>query len=396
MHPLFKRLSLVLALGLLIAGAGCGEHSAGPPAEAPKVTVQHPEVRAIRDYDEYNGWLDPAETVEVRARVRGHIHKVLFKDGAVVPKDAPLFELDPRPFEVEIAQAQEKLKVFEAQKEAADKEEARLRELLSKGGASKRQVEKAEADVKSFDAQIAATKEEVKRRKLDLEDYARIRAPIAGRTSRALLTVGNLVNAGGSDPVLTTIVSIDPIYVYFYIDERSLQRYQKSRQDKEKGGKAPESVRAMKLPFSFRLDTEQGFPHEGVLNFADNKVDPNTGTILVRGRVDNKDDKLTPGSRVRVRIAVTDEYKATLVPDTAILSDQDKRYVLVVDDKNIVHRRNVTLGRLLEKDGMRVILGGGGSGEGLAPTDQVIVDGLQRARINYPVTPAGPGDKAKG
>jgi RND family efflux transporter MFP subunit len=391
MHPHFKRLSPGLVLGLVLIAAGCGEEATGPPPEPPRVTVQHPEVRKIKDYDEYNGWLQAAETVEVRARVRGHITKVLFKDGDIVAKDAPLFELDPRPFEVEIAQASEKLKVYEAQKEAAEKEEARLKELLTKGGASKRQVEKAEADVKSLEAQIAASKEEVKRRKIDLEDYSRIRAPIQGRISRALLTVGNLVNAGGSDPVLATIVSIDPIYVYFNIDERSLQGYQRILRDKTKG-QSPKSIRTLKLPFSFRLDTEQGFPHEGVIDFADNKVDPGTGTVQVRGRVDNKDGQLVPGSRVRVRIALSDAYKATLVPDTAILSDQDKRYVLVVDDKNVVHRRNVTLGKLLD-DGMRVILPSHGSGEDLAPTDRVIVEGLQRARINYPVTPAAPPDK---
>jgi RND family efflux transporter MFP subunit len=372
---------------VLLAG-GCNEHQAGPPSEPPRVTVAKPITdRWTTDYDDYNGWLQPAETVEVRARVRGHITKIDFKDGDVVEKDARLFELDPRPFEVEIAKANEKQKVYEAQKVAAVKEAARLKELEPKGAASKKQVEKAEADVDSLEAQIAGAKEEVKRRELDLKDYSRIRAPIAGKISRALLTVGNLVNAGGTDPVLTTIVSIDPIYVYFNVDERSMQRYQKTRLGHDKAAKALEPIRNLKLPFKFRLDTEEGWPHEATLDFADNKVDPNTGTIQVRGRVDNKDGQLTPGSRVRVRIAVSDKYKPILVPDTAILSDLSERYVLVVDDKNKVHRRDVTLGRLLD-DGMRVILPGNTPGEGLTASDRVIVDGLQRARIDYPVTPS--------
>jgi multidrug efflux system membrane fusion protein len=388
MSTCIKRVSTILVLSLAVFGTGCNEKEAGPPPEPPRVTIAKPvNDRWITDYDEYNGWLEPAETVEVRARVRGHIVKIHFKDGDVVEKDAPLFDLDPRPFQVEIARASEQQKVYEAQKEAAVKEEARLKELEPKGAASKKQVEKAEADVKSLEAQISSAKEEVKRRKLDLEDYAQIRAPITGKIGRAMLTVGNLVNAGGSDPLLTTIVSIDPIYVYFYVDERSLQRYEKTKRDKAKGSKGSEPIRNRKLPFTFRLDTEEGFPHKGIINFADNKVDPTTGTILVRGTVDNKDGQLTAGSRVRVRIPVSDKYKPILIPDTAILSDQSNRYVLVVDDKNIVHRRNVTLGRLLD-DGMRVILPGKGPEEGLTPSDRVIVEGLQRARINYPVTPS--------
>ena len=218
-------------------------------------------------------------------------------------------------------------KALDAQKNAAEKDVARYRELVKSGGASKQQLEKAEADAAAYDAQIEAKNEEVKQFQLDLE-YSRITAPIAGRISRAMLTEGNLVNAGGSDPLLTTIVALDPIYVYFSGERAALQRYMQTH-PKE----ATEFVRRRcarrKSPFRFGLDSDKGYPHAGMLDFADNRVDPNTGTIQVRGVVDNKQGLFVPGSRVRVRVPVSDPYSAVLVPDTAILSDQDKRYLLV-------------------------------------------------------------------
>ena len=212
---------------------------------------------------------------------------------------------------------------------------------------------KAEADAQSYRRRIAAKMQEVERCKLDLK-YSKITAAIAGKISKAMLTEGNLVNAGGSDPLLTTIVAIDPIYVDFNVDERAMQRYQEigaSRQGKDK----QQSLREQKIPFSFGLDTEKGFPHEGHLVFADNKYTEGTGTILVRGVAENPDGRLIPGSRVRVRVPVSDKYAATLVPDTAVNTDQDQKYLLIVGEDNVVKRQNVRLGRLLD-DGMRVIL----------------------------------------
>ena len=180
------------------------------------------------DYDQYNGWLDAADTVEVRARVRGHIDKIHFTDGQIVKKGDLLFELDPRPFEAAVQRQRDLKDISQSQLVAAQKEEARLKELLDPRGASQSQVEKAEADTLTLQAQIKAADQEIVRAGLDLE-YSRITAPLAGRISRAMLSVGNLVNAGGSDPVLTTIVSIDPVYIYFSVDERALQRYQQER-----------------------------------------------------------------------------------------------------------------------------------------------------------------------
>ena len=206
------------------------------------------------------------------------------------------------------------------------------------------------------------------------------RPDLPGEISRAMLTEGNLVNAGGSDPLLTTIVSIDPIYVDFNVDERAMQHYQEigaGRQSKDKQQLAPRAKDSVPL----RPGHGEGFPHEGRLVFADNKYAEGTGTILVRGVANNPDGRLIPGSRVRVRVPVSDKYAATLVPDTAVNTDQDQKYLLIVGEDNIVKRQNVRLGRLLD-DGMRVILE-----PELKANEWIIVEGMELARLNYPVEP---------
>jgi RND family efflux transporter MFP subunit len=367
---------------LLATASGCGR---GPSATAqlgpPKVSVGHPVVRDLVDEDDYNGWLDASQTVEVRARVRGYIQKVCFQDGDLVQRDQLLFELDPRPFQIAIDQGLLQARAFEAQRVAAEKAVVRGRELRKSGAVALEEMEKSEAEMLSYAAKVAATNEEVKRHQLDLE-FSRIAAPIGGRIGRARLTEGNLVDAGGTDPVLTTIVAVNPVYVYFAIDERSLQRYQKSGGQRQ-GDKAAESLRAQKIPFQFGLDADEGYPRQGIIDFADNRVDPATGTIEVRGVAQDGQGMLTPGSRVRVRIPVSAKYPATLVPDTAVNTDQDQKYLLVVDGQNLVKRRKIRPGRLLD-DGMRVVLS---AQPELKKEDRIIVEGLQSARLNYPVEP---------
>jgi RND family efflux transporter MFP subunit len=351
----------------------------------------HPEKRELSDHEEFNGWMAADKSVEVRARVKGHIKKIHFTDGMYVKKGDLLFELDPRPFKAEIDRSNDNLKIYEAQKVAADKEETRLRLLQTKGGASVQQVEKAEADALALAAQISATKNEIITKELDLE-YSRITADIAGRVSKAEMGEGNLVNAGGSDPLLTTIVSVDPIQVNFNVDERSMQRYAKSvGAQGENLSDLLANMKDRKSKFTFALDGETGFEHEGELRFGDNRVDTATGTIQVYGIVPNPNGMFVPGSRVRVRLTIGKPYAATLVPDTAILSDQDKRYVLIVDEKNTVRRRDVTLGAITD-DGMRAILPAARLAAGESVADwEVIVDNLQRARLNYPVDAEMPG-----
>jgi RND family efflux transporter MFP subunit len=217
----FARHALVAILSLHMMGCGSEPNVATP--EAPRVTVKHPEQRELSDHEEFNGWMAADKSVEVRSRVKGHIKEIHFTDGQYVKKGDLLFELDPRPFQAEIDRSKNNLKIYEAQKTAADKEEARLRLLQTKGGASVQQVEKAEADALALAAQISATESEIVTKELDLE-YSRITADIAGRVSKAEMSAGNLVNAGGSDPLLTTIVSVDPIQINFNLDERSIQR----------------------------------------------------------------------------------------------------------------------------------------------------------------------------
>ncbi len=378
----YRKFCLILLL--LASTSGC-RPAAEPPARLPRVTVAHPEVRQLRDEDDYNGWLQASQTVDVRAQVRGHIEKIDFKDGDLVTKGQKLIELDARPFIAARNAARAQEDALKAKEAAAKKNVARTSELLTRKAISQSEFEQIEADALALGAEINAKAQEVARDDLDIE-YSLITAPIGGRIGRAMLTEGNLVNAGGTDPVLATIVDADPIYVYFNIDERSLQRYQKSDVDK-KDRKQASSLRELKLPFSFGLDTDKGFPHDGTIDFANNKVDQSTGTIEVRGVAPNPGLRLVSGARVRVRMPVSDKYQALLVPDTCVLTDQDRRYLLVLGKDNVVLRRDVALGRLLD-DGMRVVLGPAEEGgPSITAKDWVITLGLQRARVNYPVEP---------
>jgi RND family efflux transporter MFP subunit len=366
--------------------SGCSAPSEAQQLPTPKVTVERSQQRELVDHDEYNGWAEASATVDVRSRVRGHVVAVKFVDGSFVDVDQPLFELDPRPFQAELDRASEQVKIAQAQQYAAERDELRVRDLLTRNAATQSEVEKFEAVRKTWDAQVAAGKEEVRRRNLELA-YATIKAPISGKIGKAMITEGNLVNAGGSDPVMTTIVATDPIYVTFSVDEPALLRYRERRKNAAGEPEKLPQLEDVPIPFEFALASDQGFPNQGMLDFADNRLDPTTGTIQVRGRVKNPDGRFIPGSRVRVRVAVSKPYQGMLVPDTAILSDLDQRYVLVLNENNIVTRKNIRPGKLLG-DGMRVVLSGRDDSD-LRADEWVIVEGLQRARINDAVEPFG-------
>jgi len=377
-HLFFRPTRIVMILGCIVATGCNGKKPADKPKEAPRVTVAHPVVRTLTDEENYNGWLEAYKTVDVRARVRGHITKVHFQDGDLVTEGkTPLFDIDEAPFQAQLAQTEAQVKSLESQEVSAQKDFERNKILITKNAVSQQDLDKSEADAKSFGAQIMAKKAEAERTRLDLK-YAKIIAPLTGKIGKANLIAGDLVNAGGSDPLLTTIVTVDPVYVDFNVDERSIQRYQQansSRPDKQK------SLREREIKFSFGLDTEKGFPHEGTLVFADIKYAEGTGTILVRGVAENKDGLFIPGSRVRVRLPVGDKYSSTLVPDAAMNTDQKQKYLLVVGDDKLVKRLNVEPGRLLD-DGMRVILA-----PKLKADTWIITEGMERARLNYPVEP---------
>jgi RND family efflux transporter MFP subunit len=385
-HHRARLAGLLLLTAALVTG--CSKE--GPPAgsaEAVKAGVMHPVARDLTSAVEFNGWMQPDKIQEVRSRVRGHIKKVNFTDGQIVKKGELLFEIDPRPFQAALDAANAHVKAADAELELATKEYARYAGLARTGAATKEDLEVWTAKQHVAAAEKTKAKAAVEQTELDLE-YSRITADITGRIGKAELTEGNLVNAGGSDPLLATIVSTDPMRIYFNVDERSLQRY--ARSVNATGKNVTELLAALKdskVDFTFALEGETGFKHTGRLAFSDNRIDPQTGTIQLYGTVPNKDGFFVAGARVRVRLATGKPSPALLVPETAILADQDQQYVLIADKDNVVRRRNVTLG-VLTDDGMRAVRPADKLPEGEKPEDWwVIVDNLQRVRLNYPIDP---------
>ena len=355
----------------------------------------HPVSKDLTSYAEFNGWLQANETQEVRARVRGHIKSVNFNNGQEVKKGELLFELDPRPFESSLAAARAQVKIAEAQVEPGDQGSQTARTSGSHGGGHEARNRSLAGPAARRSRREGQGRDRGPGTGCSNIEFSRITADIDGRIGKAELTVGNLVNAGGSDPLLTTINSITPMRVYFNIDERSLQFY--ARNVKAAGKTVSETVENLRkkpIDFNFELDGETGFTHTANLVFIDNKIDQNTGTILVYGTAENADGFFQPGSRVRVRLPTGQPYQALLVPETAILADQDKRYILIADEKNTVRRRNVMLG-VLTDEGMRAIQPADTLAKGEEPKNWwVMVDNLQRARVNYPIDPQKPPQEA--
>ena len=368
---------LFALVGLLPAGCGSGNP---PVAESPPpaVTVSSPVEREVVDYDAYEGRIAAIQSVEVRARVRGHLVKVSFQDGQMVKEGDPLFEIDPRPYKASLDAAEAQKASAEASLALAKAEYDRAYGLVRKNAASREELDVWTAKQATATAERQKALAAVEQAKLDLE-YTKIAAPINGKISRSLVDVGNLVNAGGGETLLTTITSVDPMYVYFNVDERSLLRYRRAfHKDKaEKDTEVP--IKDLKIPIEVALEGERGYPHEGVIDFADNRVDPGTGTFQVRGVLPNPRRLLDAGMRARVRVPVSDKYKALLVTDRAIATDQNVKYLYVVDANNVAKRRDVQLGRMI--DDLRVIE------KGLNPGDQVIINGIQRVRPEMTVDP---------
>ncbi len=344
----------------------------------PRVTVAHPSLRELVDYDQYNGWLEAAEVVDLRARVSGYLLSIDFEPGQVVEAGAPLFTIDPRQIQSEVDRTAADVSRWEAELKRANASLTRAEKLIANGTITQEEYDRTVADHGVAKASLRSAQAAWEAANLNLE-FTRITAPIAGRASRNLISRGNLVRA--DDTLLSSITSLDPFHCYFYIDERSMQRYQRNRRPPEPAaGDAP--ARAA-IPFEFGLETDEGFPRRGTIDFADNRVDASTGTIQVRGVAENSERLLVSGARVRIRVPVSSPYRATLAPETALLSDHDRKYLLVVNPHGIVVRRDVRIGRL-EADGMRVVLNSATGEPALLADDWVIVRGLQTARVNYP------------
>jgi multidrug efflux system membrane fusion protein len=360
---------------LAVALSGCGDK---PPAQAaappPSVTVAQPTKRTVTDWDEFTGRFEAVEEVQVRARVGGFVNSVEFRDGAIVRTGDLLYVIDARPFEAVALQADGQLADARARAELARRELDRALTLNQTQAVSDSVVDQRRQALQAARAAQTQAEGALKAAQLNVE-FTHVVAPITGRVSRHLVTVGNLVQGSeGNSTLLTSIVSLDPIYIYFDMDETTYIK--NSRLWFE--GKRPSS-RESPNPVQVALTGETKPSHEGKMDFIDNRLDLSTGTLRGRAVIPNKDLSILPGQFGRVRLIGSAPYEALLVPDTAVATDQSRKIVFVVKEDDTVEARAVTLGPLDE--GLRVIR------EGLKPEDRVIVEGLQRARVGAKVSP---------
>jgi RND family efflux transporter MFP subunit len=341
---------------------GCADQPPAPPPP-PAVTVAAVPVREVTDWDEFTGRFEAVDAVEIRPRVSGYIRAVAFAEGKQVRKGEVLFEIDPRPYQADLARAEAQLEQAKTGAELAGREVARARRLLAVQAISREEFDSRTSAEAQGGATVRAAEAAVRTARLNLE-WTRVRSPIAGRVGRAEVTAGNLVQAGPpSATLLTTVVSLDPIYVSFEGDEQSYLKYAALAGSEVLVG----------------LADEDGFPHEGRVNFVDNQLNPETGTIRARAVLSNADRRFTPGLFARVKLAGGRRYRAPLVVDRAVGTDQDKKFVLVLGADSTVDYRPVQLGPLV--DGLRVVTAG------LQPGERVVINGLQRVRPQMKVTP---------
>jgi RND family efflux transporter MFP subunit len=368
--------SVAGVVGVLLLG--CAEPNQYQPPPPPSVSVSQPIQRTVEQFFEETGTTEAVETVLVRARVTGFLQEKRFEAGADVKKGDILYIIEPRPFEAAVAAANAELQVKQVELTTATTEYQRELQLLEKEATTDRNVTVAKAEMDGAAAAVEAAKAALDRAQLDLE-YTEVRAPISGRVAKTLVKIGNLVD-GTEATHLTTVISYDSIYATFNISERALlvlmKKYPDHGTDDEKQKEADKEDPA-KLFLSRAGD--KGFPYEGVFNYADLAVDQSTGTYLIRGLFENEKREIVPGLFVRIRVPVGVQENALLVPERAVGADQGGRYLLVVNDEDVVERHKVDVGA---KHGDMVIIT-----EGLSATDRVIIDGVQRGRPGTKVTP---------
>jgi len=368
----------VLAVARLPAQAG----DAQPPApQAAVVDVAEVVRRTIIDWRSYSGRLEAVDRVEIRPLVSGTLTAVHFQDGAMVKKGDVLFTIDPRPYAAEVARMEAQLAAAKARQAYTASELARGERLLADNAIAKRDFEEKQNAAREAAANLQAAQAALAAARLNLE-YTRIKAPVSGRISRALVTVGNVVAAGAASAPLTTLVSTERLYTAFDIDEPTYLKI--ARASRAAGGV---------IPVSMGLADDEGYPRRGTVSFIDNKLDVTSGTIRVRAIFDNPDGQLIPGLYARVRVGTGQPRDALLIDDRAVGTDQDKRFVLVLDEANRTRYRQVRLGAVTE--GLRVVEAGLEAGE------RIVVNGLQRVRPGEPVAPrlvpmAGAGGSLAG
>lgn len=368
-----------MTLATLVVSCGEGERQGGAPPP-PAVTVAQPVKRKVFDVDEYVGRFTAVNSVEVRARVSGYLEGLHFKDGQMVKQGDLLFTIDKRPFQNAAQQARANLTQAKSNLAYTESDLARGQQLLRDKTITEQTFEQRSQAFRNSQAAVSGAEGAVRQAELDLE-FTELRAPINGRIGDRHVSPGNLVTGGaaGNTTLLATIVSTNPIHFEFTFDEASYLRYERL----SKSGSDVAS-RGAGVPVALKLIDEHDFDHQGNMDFVDNVIDRSTGTIRGRALFDNPKGVFTPGMFARVRVPASPPYEALLVPDTAVGTEQTRKFLLVVDGDNTVRQKHVTLGQLTS-DQLRVIK------EGLGPDDRVVVSGLMRARAGQKVTPQQKG-----
>jgi membrane fusion protein, multidrug efflux system len=363
---------MVVCSGLILVSCGKGGGPQAPPP--PQVSVAQVLEKRVKDWDEFTGRLQAVETVEIRPRVSGYIDKVAFTEGSLVKRGTLLFVIDPRPYQAEYNRAAADLKRFKTALELGRIELARVQRLKDSGAVSEEELDERKSTVAQSEANVAGSAAALEAASLNL-NFTKVTSPVDGRVSRAEVTRGNLVTGGtNGGTLLSSVVSMDPIYLYFDADEQSFLRYTKMA----RSGERPSS-RDSGSPVQVGLANEEGFPHSGTVDFVDNQLNPQTGTIRARAVLQNKDGQFTPGLFARVQLLGSGEYSAILIDDRAVNTDQSQKYVLLLGANNQIEYRKVKLGRVV--DGLRVVQ------EGLKAGDVIIVNGAQRVHPGITVTP---------
>jgi membrane fusion protein, multidrug efflux system len=366
--------TLFVVAGSSLIVASCGK-SAGPQAPPPpQVSVAQVIEKRVKDWDEFTGRLQAVETVEIRPRVSGYIDKVAFTEGSLVKRGTLLFVIDPRPYQAEYDRAAADLKRFKTALELGRIELARVQHLKDSGAVSQEELDERKSTVAQAEANVAGSAAALEAAALNL-NFTKVTSPVDGRVSRAEVTRGNLVTGGtNGGTLLSSVVSMDPIYIYFDADEQSFLRYSQMA----RSGERPNSHDSGN-PVQVGLANEEGFPHPGTVDFVDNQLNPQTGTIRARAVLQNKEGQFTPGLFARVQLLGSGEYSAILIDDRAVNTDQNQKYVLVLGANNQIEYRKVKLGRVI--DGLRVVR------EGLKAGDVIVVNGAQRVHPGITVTP---------